>query len=252
MKKSLLFITAVVVGLSTATAQNVVFEDRYESFDVGTSLTNEGYAVWEGTATVTDEATSGSAPANGSKYAFCQPGGNSFYLRKPLTLEVGKSYTFEVMTKSPAGNNHRIVARIGTRNVQSALINHTDWQSTSVNFTVEAGEEECVFWIYSFPTTAVHVDDFIVKEQGATAISQNEASKGLSVLYSSNAQLRVTGDAALASYSVFSLNGQAVQRADAINANELLIDLSAQAKGIYVIKATDVNGLVYIQKVIRR
>ncbi len=252
MKKSLLFIAMnLLLGSYHLTAQVVAFSDDYESYETGTNLTSQGYAVWEGVATVTDEATSGSAPANGTKYVLCQPGGNNFYLRKPLTLEVGKSYTFEVMTKTPAGNNYRVVAHIGTRNVQTPLLKNKDWAKTSLDFTVAAGEENCIFWIYSYPKTAVHVDDFIIKEQSATAISETGAFSGLTVQYSAES-VRITGVTPFAGYQLFSLGGQVISSAEAVNSDELSINLSGLAKGLYLISVTDVNGRVYTEKVVRK
>ncbi|PWD98915.1 glycosyl hydrolase [Marinilabilia rubra] len=137
----------------------IVFQDGFETYDPGADLGGKGYSVWEGNANV----ASGDA-FSGDNFAQCEPNNNSFYFRKKLTLEEGKTYTFEVMTKSPEGKNHKAVAKIGDRNIGGDLVSSTEWTKSSYTFTTGEGETKAIVFIYSWPVSRVDVDDITIKE----------------------------------------------------------------------------------------
>ncbi len=139
MKKQVFFFIALTLSAWTAHAQTVVFEDNFEAHETGTPMVELEWVVWEGGALIAEgEAHSG------SKYVLCQPSSNNFYLRKPITLEVGKTYKYEVATKSPNSFNHRPQVRAGTRTIQGELANNDTWVVKEIEFTVEEGEEDVV------------------------------------------------------------------------------------------------------------
>ena len=138
-----------------------VFADDFEGYENGFNLADTGYIMWEGGATVVDVEVDGGRVANsGTKYAHLSPSANNYYFRRPLDLEEGIDYVFELFTRSPGAKNHRAVAKIGERSIQGPLQSDTVWTKTSIEFTVGAGETSAIFWIYSFPVSRVDLDDF--------------------------------------------------------------------------------------------
>lgn len=145
----------------TPYAYVAVFADDFEGYEDGYNLADTGYVLWEGGATVVDVEVAGGRVANsGTKYAHLSPSANNYYFRRPLDLEEGADYVFELFTRSPGAKNHRAVAKIGDRTIQGPLQNDTVWTKTSVEFTVGAGETSAIFWVYSYPVSRVDLDDF--------------------------------------------------------------------------------------------
>ena len=147
--------TTWLICMLTISAQVVIFEDQFDNYNSDFDLAKAGYVLWEGTASVTE----GDA-VSGTRFATLQPTANNCYFRRTFTLEEGRSYTFEVYTRSPEGMNHRAVAKVGARIIQGPLVNQTSWTKSSVTFTVEAGESEVVLWVYSYPLSSVDIDGF--------------------------------------------------------------------------------------------
>ncbi|PWD98916.1 T9SS type A sorting domain-containing protein [Marinilabilia rubra] len=249
MKKSLLFIIGIFMGLATIKAQTVVFEDGFESYTHGDNLTGQGYSVWEGSATVTNAAEAGGDAFSGSNFAQCEPSGNSFYFRKNLTLEEGKTYTFEVMTKSPDGKNHKAVAKVGDRNIAGDLVGATDWTKTSITFTVEAGETEAIMWVYSWPQSRVDIDEFKVIEESATAISKVKVD-GPRVTRAASGEFKVSTDNKVSSISVYTSSGQLVKQMTNAGDSEVTFNLNGQSQGLYILRIVDVRGNVSVKKVV--
>lgn len=252
MKKTLLFVFAVLMGLPTLLeAQATVFEDDFESYANGYNLVDAGYAVWAGTATVTDVSVAGGDAFSGNNFAQCQPDNNDFYLRKNLTLEEGKTYTFEVMTKSPDGKNHRAVAKVGDRSIQGDLVNATDWTKTSITFTVGAGETDVIVWVYSWPVSRVDVDDFRVVEESATAIS-NVKADAVQVAQTASGEFLVSAENNISSLSVYTSGGQLVKQVVNTGTSEVKFNLNGQSQGLYVLCIEDVRGNVSVKKVVNK
>ena len=249
MKKTLLFVLAVLVGVTTIKAQTVVFEDDFESYANGYNLVDAGYAVWSGVATVTDVTVAGGDAYSGNNFAQCQPDGNDFYFRKNLTLVEGKTYTFEVMTKSPDGKNHRAVVKLGGRTVQGALVNSTTWNKSSITFTVGAGETNAIVWVYSYPISRVDVDDFKVVEGTATAIS-NVEEDAVQVSRSASGEFLVSGAEVIASVDVFTSGGQLVKQVTNPGASEVSFNLGGQPQGLFIVRIKDAKGNVSVKKVV--
>ncbi len=246
MKKNLLFIIVLVLAFTGLKAQSTVFKDDFESYAEGVSLAESGYIIWEGGATVTVGAAN-----SGTKYAKCMPSANNFYLRKTLTLEVGKTHTFEVMTKSPDGKNHRAVAKIGDRTIQGDLLNKTDWTKTSIEFTVAQGETEAIFWVYSFPVSEVQVDDFIITKKVTTGISEFR-NTNISVLPAQSAGIfRISGLNEIYECTVYNLNGQMIKKYANVNSTEAKINLTDSPNGLYILHVKDANGIKEVKKIFR-
>ncbi|MDT8432714.1 MAG: cadherin-like beta sandwich domain-containing protein [Bacteroidales bacterium] len=169
MKKNLLFMFVMLTGFTFLSAQTVVFGDDFESYADDASLADHGYVLWEGGAVVSDITIDGGTAVSGSKFAVCQPSGNSFYFRKTVAVEEGKNYTFEAMTKSPGAKNHRIGYVLGSdAAVQAPLIGATEWTKSTLSFTPAAGQTSVVLFVFSWPISNVHVDDFILTVEGSS------------------------------------------------------------------------------------
>jgi hypothetical protein len=249
MKKTLLFVFAALMSLTTIEAQDVVFEDDFESYENGYSLGLAGYDLWSGSATVTDVDIEGGDAFSGKNFAQCEPDDNNFYFRKNLTLEEGKTYTFEVMTKSPDGKNHRAVVKVGDRDIQGDLVNATDWIKTSVTFTVGAGETDAVMWVYGWPISRIDVDDFKVLDESATAISNVKAG-AVQVAKTASGEFMISAENNLSSLSAYTLGGQLIKQMNRLNTSEITFNLNGQSQGLYLLRIEDVKGIITMRKVI--
>jgi len=227
-----------LVSVVGTNAQSVVFGDDFESYDVGTNLAEKGYILWEGGATVEAQADTT------NKIAVCTPSAQNFYFRREFTLEEGKSYTFEVSTKSPDAKNHRVVARVGERNVQSELINSTTWKKTTLKFTVGTGETKVILWVYSFPVNAVHLDNYKLIDDNGVATKIGELSE-LSVQMFPNptiGALNIYHSTAIASLNIYDIAGKLIETRNDINLEQYRMDLTSYQKGVYFVAVKDVNG----------
>jgi hypothetical protein len=172
MKKNLLFMFALLTGFTFLSAQTVVFGDDFESYADDSNLADAGYAVWVGGAVVSDVTIDGGTAVSGDKIAVCQPSGNDYYFRKTVDVEEGKNYTFEAMTKSPGAKNHRIAYKLGTdAPVLAPLVGATEWTKSTLSFTPAAGQTSVILWLYSYPVSTVHLDDFMLTVEDAVNTS---------------------------------------------------------------------------------
>jgi hypothetical protein len=172
MKKNLLFLIALLTGFTVLSAQTVVFGDDFESYDDDYNLAGAGYVIWEGGAVVSDVTVDGGTAVSGNKIAVLQPSGQNYYFRKTVDVEEGKNYTFEAMTKSPGAKNHRIAYVLGSdAAVNAPLVNATEWTKSTLSFTPAAGQISVVLYLYSFPVSTVHLDDFMLTVEDAVSTS---------------------------------------------------------------------------------
>lgn len=246
MKKCLIFLGILLASVVGANAQTVVFEDDFESYEIGTNLADEGYVIWEGGATVQYDGETT------NKLADCNPSNNNFYFRRSFTLEEGKSYTFEVSTKSPGEKNHRIVAKVGDRNVQSELINAAEWTKTTLNFTVGAGETNVIFWIYSYPISAVHIDNFKLIDDVGTS-SQFKEMKESSVRIFPNptkGELQINHDTKILSLRIYTISGKLIEVFNDLNQMHYTLDLKSYKRGTYFVTLVDDKEKSHTEKVV--
>ncbi len=238
MKKSLLFLGILMASIVGVNAQSVFFGDDFESYDVGTNLAEKGYILWEGGATV--EAEAGTT----NKIANLNPSAQNFYFRREFKLEEGKSYTFEVSTKSPDAKNHRVVAKVGERTIQSDLINSTTWKNTTVKFTVGTGETNVILWIYSFPVSVVHLDNYKLIDDKGVATKINSAPD-LSVQMfpnPTNGELNIYNSSRILSLNVYDITGKMIETRNDVHREQYRMDLSSYQKGVYFVAVKDVDG----------
>jgi hypothetical protein len=248
MKTLVLLFLALTLSAWTAHAQTVVFEDNFEAHAPGTSVSDLGWITWEGGAVIEEgEAFSG------TKFVLCQPSANNFYLRKHITLEVGKTYKYEVATKSPNSFNHRPQVRAGTRTIQGDLANNNNWVVKEIEFTVEEGEEEVDLIVYSFPVQPVHVDAVKLTEVGdPTSVNLLELSD-VAVTYGSfPGEFVIKSPQSLSSCKIYNIAGQQVINVTLTPEADNRINLSGYPAGMYIFHIEDSNGNVQPIKVINK
>ncbi len=252
MKKTLLFVFAVLLGFGTIKAQTVIFEDGFENYDHGYNLVDADYDVWEGTATVTDVTAEGvtATANNGDKFGKSDAGKNNFYLRRTFTLEAGKTYTWEVATKMQDGVKHVLQVN-PTDTYQKVDVFNDDWQTHTVQFTVQDGFEEVTLAVYRWATKVVSFDDFKLTEEASTAISEVK-DDAIQVAQTALGEIVITGSNKISSLNVFSIDGQLVKQMANNGVSEVTFNLNGQSQGVYILQIEDVQGNVSVKKVVNK
>jgi hypothetical protein len=139
---------------------NIIFQDDFESYSEGTSLTSAGYVVWEGTATV----AVGDA-YQGNKFGQSDVSKNNFAIRRPVTLEAGKTYTIEVATKIEDGVKHVLQVHPKAE-YEAAWVEcfNSVWENHSTQITVTEGNTDVIVALYRWPLKRMSFDNLIIKE----------------------------------------------------------------------------------------
>jgi len=138
----------------------IVFQDNFEDYSSGTDLGEQGYIIWEGSASV----VSGDA-FEGQQFGQSDASKNNFAIRLPFTLEAGKTYSIEVATKMQDGAKHILQAHPRDE-YEYAWVDcfNSEWQINSTEITVTEGNEEVVIALYRWPKKVLAFDQIIVKE----------------------------------------------------------------------------------------
>jgi hypothetical protein len=147
-------------GKVPAVDPSIIFQDDFEAYAEGANLSGEGYVVWEGTASV------GAAGAfEGDRFGQSDISKINFAIRRALTLEAGKTYSFEVTTKMQDGVAHTIQVhpKAAYGDVWKTATN-AGWETHTVQFTVTAGNENVVIALYRYAKKQLAFDNIVVKE----------------------------------------------------------------------------------------
>ncbi len=250
MKKVILLSIALIASFSLM-SQTVIFEDNFEAYAADSNLVGAGYKVWEGTALVVDSAA---AAYEGSKYAVSDVSKNDFQLRRTVALEAGKTYTLTIATKSQDGAKHFVNILPGGDVYGDAKIECTnaDWQLHTTTFTVVEGKENVTIAIYRWPKKVVCVDAIKLIEGTAAGIfSHKSEASDLVVHYMQDETINVISTKEIKDLKVYSLNGKLVNSSSNINNTQANVSVSALPKGIYVVSATNADGLKLSEKFIK-
>lgn len=138
----------------------IAFQDDFEEYAEGTSLTEKGYVVWEGSAKV---AKGGAF--EGSRFVKCDISKNNFAVRRSIILEAGKTYSFEVSTKMQDGAGYSIQVHPKAAYGDSWInASNADWQTHITQFTVTEGNEEVTIALYRWPKKELSFDQIFLKE----------------------------------------------------------------------------------------
>ena len=147
-------------GKEPAVDPSIIFQDDFEQYAEGADLTGEGYIVWEGSATV------GSSGAfEGARFGHSDISKNNFAIRRPITLEAGKTYSFEVTTKMQDGAGYTIqVHPKAAYEAAWVSASNAEWETHTTQFTVTEGNENVVIALYRWPKKQLAFDNIVVKE----------------------------------------------------------------------------------------
>ncbi|MFW6277443.1 MAG: glycoside hydrolase family protein [Prolixibacteraceae bacterium] len=138
----------------------IVFQDNFEDYASGSDLTDQGYIVWEGSASV----VSGDA-FEGQHFGQSDASKNNFALRRPITLEAGKTYSIEIATKMQDGAKHTL--QVHPRDeYEYAWVEclNSDWQINSTEITITEGNEEVIIALYRWPKKVLSFDNIVIRE----------------------------------------------------------------------------------------
>lgn len=234
MKKSILFTFVFMFFVTLMSAQTIVLNENFDSYEDGYNLAEAGFILWEGDASV----VSGDA-VSGGKYAELKPSANNYYFRRIITLDEGKDYVFEVQTRSPEAKNHRAVVKVGAESIQGDIVNSTTWTKSSIPFSVTDGNTEVTLWIYSYPNFVLHADDFILYE--ATTGVENTQATIFNLKKLQSGLFRVDGEENITSYQIYDAAGRMLLQSDLLSRN-FTVNLAAFSKGMYILKVKGENG----------
>jgi len=226
---------------------NPFLNEDFESHEAGTNLKQIGFSVNKGSAEVLEDETA----YEGNCYAKCTPSKNNFVLDRAVPLVPGETYHYEVYTRSLSGDKHRLIVKIGDRQIQGDLVSNTEWALSSVTFTAEPGETSAILKVFSYPISPVDIDNFkFWQEDTPTSIKKIEESKIVVVPNPSTGIFKVLTNSTISNCMVSNSLGQIVRVYRRMNKNELEIDLSNQPKGVYFITLVSGNGVKESVKVV--
>ncbi len=241
-------------GFSHVTAQTI-FEDNFNSYEVGVDVSTLGFSLVNPLPATIQAADA--LNNNGSKFVKITASGTSnINIKAPArNLEVGKSYTYEVMTSTPSAKNRTpYVYFTGGRTLGGTIVNAPAWTKSSYSFTVQAGESEAKVAVISQEKTIdVYFDDMLLYEFVPPAATPEIQSSNIKVVKNLlNGEYRIIGNDLIAGYEVFNTKGQVVEQAADLNSRDISLNLNNLSKGIYIFKITDINSQVYMQKVVNQ
>ncbi|MFA5416958.1 MAG: T9SS type A sorting domain-containing protein [Bacteroidales bacterium] len=249
MKKLFTFAMMFVICAMFMNAQTVVFEDDFESYDDGTALSTLGFAIWEGSAPVSDFDVDGIAAYSGTKFVNVAGVANkTTYVRKTVPATSGKSYTITIATQAPAAKLHKIGYKFtSTVAVLTAGTTNTSWQVQTVELTATT-TEDLTFWVNFSGAGNVYIDNFKIVDNSTTAVNELHNVSFTVTRTAAPDLFSISNPELIDNYKVFDIKGQLIcQSSDASGQ----INLSGSPDGIYVLKVQDVNGIQQALKLIK-
>lgn len=215
---------------------------------------NGDFYTWE-----TSNFESYSAPNSLSIYTNFFEAMNDWAFTPQLNLVGGQTYhlTFAFRVES-ASYFEKLKVMLGSAQTSTSMsqllfdstFNNISFEMTSINFTpITTGGYHLGFHGYSDADTwRIFIDDVMVDFPTSVYVSDNQTE---SVIYPnpSNGLFTIkTKTGGTSTIDVFNLHGQIVYKNNMLSNNQV-IDLSLQAKGVYFINITTING-VEIHKII--
>ncbi|MBR8538124.1 T9SS type A sorting domain-containing protein [Carboxylicivirga sediminis] len=249
--KRILLLTAIVMAFSLVIdAQTIVWEDNFDSYTVPADLSEQGYAVWEGTATAADAAANNVTAVSGSNVAKCSSGSSvNIYLRKTIQLEGGKQYTYSASTMQADGKKHMIQVVVDGETLKVEGFN-TTWETKSITFTPSITQEVVLTTYMWFSGFTMYVDDMKLVQDTPTAISKTSTTQLVVSPNPSTGLFKVKADEAIAAYSVYNAAGQVVKSAKVNQVKELTIDLTGHNDGLYMVQVESDKGAKTVSKLL--
>lgn len=251
MKTSTIIIATLMFVFTNMNAQNI-FEDNFNTYEVGTDLSTLGFTLVN-PLPVTIQAAD-ALNNNGSKFVKIAANGTSnINIKAPArNLEVGKSYTYEVMTSTPSAKNRTpYIYFTGGRTLGGTIVNATPWTKSSYTFTVQAGESEVrVAVISQEKTIDIYFDDMLLYEYIAPAATPNLETVDTKVVKNLlNGDFRIMSSMSVSSYEIFNTSGQLIKTEKGLNSQNINVSAGNLSKGVYLFKIMVTDGQTIIKKI---
>ena len=252
MKTSTIIIAMLMFVFTNMNAQNI-YEDNFNSYDVDVDVTTLGFSLVNPLPATIQAADA--LNNNGSKFVKIAASGTSnINIKAPArNLEVGKSYTYEVMTSTPSAKNRTpYIYFTGGRTLGGTIVNAPAWTKSSYTFTVQTGESEVrVAVISQEKTIDVYFDDMLLYEYVAPAATPNLENGDTKVVKNIlSGDFRIMSSLLVSAYEVLNANGQLIKTEKGLNSQAVNVSAGDFSKGVYVFKIMTANGKTIIQKIV--
>jgi hypothetical protein len=252
MKTSHFYIFLFLMCAAVVNAQNIVFQEDFESYENEFSLHGDVYKVWEGTASVVDVTGTENTAYQGVKYATSDASKVNWQFRKPITLEVGKTYTLKIATKAQDGTKHFVQIHPKTAYELSWIETYNaDWQLHTTSFTVTAGNENVIIAVYRYAKIVVGVDAISLTEGGASNISSTK-KEALTVNQTLDGNLNIYCPEVIKNLNIYNLSGRLVHSSRDVNNSRFTLSTNDLTQGVYILSVVDNSGNKIAKKVIKQ
>ncbi|TLX78221.1 hypothetical protein E9993_00640 [Labilibacter sediminis] len=168
----MVFIGHTIIG-------QLVFEDNFENYTLGTDLIQQGYILLKNPA-YTEAITTTVQGDNSNQYASWEAsvnGAANMQFRKVISVTPGSSYKYTVSTMSPFKRHLRVYQSDGTTLIkQNADVTPTEeqktqWISHEIIFVAGEGVSSVQLGIYHNWSGTLKVDDIKVEEMAVQELS---------------------------------------------------------------------------------
>ncbi|GAB1308874.1 hypothetical protein KH5_15570 [Urechidicola sp. KH5] len=160
---------AFILLANSMKAEIIIYENNYENYEQGTDITSLNYLVENAVISVQQDVNA----HDGTKYLKSDNTSNNLYFKREFTLEVGKTYEWQITTKITNGVKHRIrvVSLSGHEYALEERYNNT-WLTTVIRFTVIDEHESLYLQIYRWAKEELSIDGFKLIDTEETEVSE--------------------------------------------------------------------------------
>lgn len=183
------------------------------------------------------------------------------WFTQDVSVEAGQTYDISFTGRiqdshaasgTVTNTDHTLVCRIQADGVWTEVATTTSPADETVTgtFTVPAGITMVKFQMTKANGIA-YFDDLSMVKSTSTSVEDEFAPKTSVYPNPTNGLTQISSVEVINSYSVFNSTGQLLKIV-AANQTAVQVDMSAYAKGLYIISATDVKGSVQVIKVYKK
>lgn len=241
MKKPLLFVAFIMVLCFTTNAQ--VINGGFETYDPDVPKFDSwnGYNFQVETTDVKSGSQSGRLKAGDSA------------LNQVISVVSGETYDVSFSAKwIDNSGSIKIVFKNGSAKIgETSAIGATSWTTINEQFVVPADVSslKIVLWKGAGSSPCL-LDDVSFTKSTSTSIGYAKSKQIAVSPNPSNGLFNIKGDETLVAYSVYSTAGQLVEAKRIANQDNVILDISNEQRGLYILKLESSNGISYTQKLI--
>lgn len=258
MRKLLLFLSVFALfGLNVNAQNGLPFSDDMESYNVGDNIHNVGpYSVKKVTGDVITAATDDSEGQFLTLFPYDDSTGMVLMLHPGPAFGgmTSGDYTYTVSLKSSLGKSIKVKTWGGTEYVSNLVVGESTsqtWEEVTCTFTVNAGDADTVYSVmpvvYSWNPQEVYIDNISIVNNTTGVTYKQDFSFNISP-NPSNGVFTIKSEKEISEYSIINAAGQVIKTAKDVNSNNVNVDISSLAKGVYMVRVKDVNGNVKVTK----